>query len=95
MTEPSSPLEGNAAERVAALTPDTPCQSSGRKPRLLIVGAGISGIGAAHHLQTHCPGHSYAILERRANIGGTWDFFKYPGIRSDSDMFTFGSVNVE
>ena len=57
---------------------------------VLIVGAGISGIGAAHHLQTHCPGHSYAILERRANIGGTWDLFKYPGIRSDSDMYTLG-----
>ncbi len=57
---------------------------------VLIVGAGLSGIGAAHHLQAACPGTSYAILEARAAIGGTWDLFRYPGIRSDSDMFTLG-----
>ncbi|MGH8455440.1 MAG: flavin-containing monooxygenase [Stenotrophobium sp.] len=57
---------------------------------VLIVGAGLSGIGAAHHLQTHCPGRSYAILESRASSGGTWDLFRYPGIRSDSDMYTLG-----
>ena len=57
---------------------------------VLIVGAGISGIGAACHLERQCPGKSYAILERRRAIGGTWDLFRYPGIRSDSDMFTFG-----
>lgn len=57
---------------------------------VLIVGAGISGIGAAYHLQTRCPGRSYAILESRDAIGGTWDLFRYPGIRSDSDMYTFG-----
>ena len=57
---------------------------------VLIVGAGISGIGAGYHLQTHCPGKSYAILEGRSDIGGTWDLFRYPGIRSDSDMFTLG-----
>ena len=57
---------------------------------MLIVGAGISGIAAAHYLQTECPGRSYAILERRHAIGGTWDLFRYPGIRSDSDMFTLG-----
>src|ERR1044071_133529 len=55
---------------------------------VLIVGAGLSGVGAAHHLQERCPGKSYAILESRAAIGGTWDLFRYPGIRSDSDMFT-------
>jgi monooxygenase len=55
-----------------------------------IVGAGISGISAAWHLQDRCPNKSYAILERRENLGGTWDLFKYPGIRSDSDMFTLG-----
>ncbi len=54
------------------------------------MGAGISGISAAWHLQDRCPGKSYAILERRENLGGTWDLFKYPGIRSDSDMFTLG-----
>ena len=57
---------------------------------VLIVGAGISGISAAYHLQRDCPGRSYAILEGRAAIGGTWDLFRYPGIRSDSDMHTLG-----
>ena len=57
---------------------------------VLIVGAGLSGIGAATHLQKQCPGKTYAILEGRDAIGGTWDLFRYPGIRSDSDMFTLG-----
>jgi cation diffusion facilitator CzcD-associated flavoprotein CzcO len=57
---------------------------------VLIVGAGLSGIGAACHLQENCPSKSYAILEARESIGGTWDLFRYPGIRSDSDMFTLG-----
>jgi monooxygenase len=57
---------------------------------VLIVGAGISGIGAAHHLQERCPDRSYLILEGRENLGGTWDLFRYPGIRSDSDMHTLG-----
>ena len=57
---------------------------------VLIVGAGLSGIGAAHHLQKHCPERSYAILEGRKAMGGTWDLFRYPGIRSDSDMYTLG-----
>jgi monooxygenase len=57
---------------------------------VLIVGAGLSGIGAACHLTTKCPGKSFAILEARDAIGGTWDLFRYPGIRSDSDMFTLG-----
>lgn len=56
----------------------------------LIIGAGISGISAAHYMQADCPNKTYAILERRKNIGGTWDLFRYPGIRSDSDMYTFG-----
>lgn len=56
----------------------------------MIVGAGISGIDAAYHLQTRCPGKSYAILEMRGAIGGTWELFRYPGIRSDSDMYTLG-----
>ncbi len=57
---------------------------------VVIVGAGLSGIGAAHHLQERCPGKNYAILEAREAIGGTWDLFRYPGIRSDSDMHTLG-----
>ena len=57
---------------------------------VVIVGAGLSGIDAGYHLQTYCPNKSYAILEARDAIGGTWDLFRYPGIRSDSDMYTFG-----
>lgn len=57
---------------------------------VLIVGAGLSGIGAGYHLQANCPNKSYAILEGRDCIGGTWDLFRYPGIRSDSDMYTLG-----
>ncbi|MGI8760301.1 MAG: flavin-containing monooxygenase [Jatrophihabitantaceae bacterium] len=63
---------------------------AGEHVDVLIVGAGISGVGAACHLTRECPGKTYAILERRASIGGTWDLFRYPGVRSDSDMFTFG-----
>ena len=57
---------------------------------VLVVGAGLSGIGAGYHLQKRCPERSYAILEGRGAIGGTWDLFRYPGVRSDSDMFTLG-----
>ena len=57
---------------------------------LLIVGAGISGISMAAHMGMKCPGLRYAIVERRDRLGGTWDLFRYPGIRSDSDMYTLG-----
>lgn len=57
---------------------------------VLIVGAGISGIGMAAHMREKAPDHSFAIVERRENLGGTWDLFRYPGIRSDSDMHTLG-----
>ena len=57
---------------------------------VIIVGGGLSGIDAAYHLQTHCRRKSYVILENRDAVGGTWDLFRYPGIRSDSDMYTFG-----
>ena len=57
---------------------------------VLIVGAGISGIGSAYHLKTQNPDKSFAILEAKDNIGGTWDTHKYPGVRSDSDLYTFG-----
>jgi cation diffusion facilitator CzcD-associated flavoprotein CzcO len=57
---------------------------------VVVVGAGLSGIGAAYHLQTLCPQKSYVVLEGRDAIGGTWDLFRYPGIRSDSDMYTLG-----
>src|SRR5262249_11455004 len=55
---------------------------------VLIVGAGLSGIAAAHHLRRKCPSKTFVILENRTRIGGTWDLFRYPGVRSDSDMFT-------
>src|SRR6201982_4107440 len=57
---------------------------------VVIIGAGLSGIAAGYHLQTKCPSKSFVILEGRDAIGGTWDLFRYPGIRSDSDMFTLG-----
>lgn len=57
---------------------------------VIIIGAGVSGIGLGCHLRASCPRKRFAILERRADLGGTWDLFKYPGIRSDSDMLTFG-----
>lgn len=57
---------------------------------VVVVGAGISGIGAAYHLSKHCPNRSFAVLEGRSQIGGTWDLFRYPGVRSDSDMHTLG-----
>ena len=57
---------------------------------VLVVGAGLSGIAAGHHLQATCPWADYAIFEARDAIGGTWDLFRYPGIRSDSDMYTLG-----
>jgi monooxygenase len=57
---------------------------------VLIVGAGISGVDAAYHLQKRCPGKSWLIVEGRERIGGTWDLFRYPGVRSDSDMYTLG-----
>src|SRR5262245_19476264 len=57
---------------------------------VIIIGAGISGLGAACHLQRECPAKHYVILEARETIGGTWDLFRYPGIRSDSDLYTYG-----
>jgi monooxygenase len=68
----------------------TPTGASAEHFDVLIVGAGVSGIGCAYHLQSEAPGKSYAILEGREAIGGTWDLFRYPGIRSDSDLHTFG-----
>jgi monooxygenase len=57
---------------------------------VLVVGAGLSGIGAACHLRQKCPGKSFVIFEGREALGGTWDLFRYPGLRSDSDMYTLG-----
>ena len=57
---------------------------------VIVIGAGLSGIGAGCHLRRDSPSKSFAILEARDAIGGTWDLFRYPGIRSDSDMFTLG-----
>ncbi|MDT5068984.1 MAG: monooxygenase [Mycobacterium sp.] len=68
----------------------TPVDTNVEHVDVLIIGAGISGIGAAYYLQREHPGRSYAILEARGATGGTWDLFRYPGIRSDSDLHTFG-----
>src|SRR5512146_3483097 len=67
-----------------------PLEADGAPLDVLIVGAGVSGIGAACHLSRELPQKSYAILEARDRIGGTWDLFRYPGVRSDSDIFTLG-----
>jgi cation diffusion facilitator CzcD-associated flavoprotein CzcO len=64
--------------------------SSAEHVDVVVVGAGISGIGAAYHLQQQCPDRSFVMLEGRPDIGGTWDLFRYPGVRSDSDMHTLG-----
>jgi cyclohexanone monooxygenase len=69
---------------------EPPIPPAGDLLDVAIVGAGLSGIGAAMQLQQKCPGKRFAILEARAAIGGTWDLFRYPGIRSDSDMYTLG-----
>src|SRR5436190_665534 len=76
--------------RVESLDPDPGAEMQAEHVDVLIVGAGLSGIGAACHLQERCPGKTFAILEAREDMGGTWDLFRYPGIRSDSDMFTLG-----
>ncbi|TWS27622.1 NAD(P)/FAD-dependent oxidoreductase [Tsukamurella conjunctivitidis] len=69
-----------------------PHHDTGLPPHIdvLVVGAGLSGIDAAYRLQTECANRSYLIVEARENLGGTWDLFRYPGVRSDSDMFTLG-----
>lgn len=77
-----------AASAAATSTPGTAAEPT--HVDVLIVGAGISGIGSAWHLQQQCPGKSYAILEMKDSFGGTWETHKYPGVRSDSDLYTFG-----
>ena len=78
-------------ERAAAAQPPrSRATASDTEFDVLIVGAGLSGVGAAYHLRERCPSARFAILEGRATMGGTWDLFRYPGIRSDSDMFTLG-----
>ncbi|MBI5260086.1 MAG: NAD(P)/FAD-dependent oxidoreductase [Burkholderiales bacterium] len=77
-------------DNVTPLGRAEPAPGSAAAVDVLIVGAGLSGIGAAYHLQQRCPGKSYLILEGRDTIGGTWDLFRYPGVRSDSDMHTLG-----
>ena len=69
-------------------TANTPAESEAGVLDLVVIGAGISGIGAAYHLGQHTPGARYVVLERRARIGGTWDLFRYSGVRSDSSIFT-------
>ena len=75
MTADTSPLDAGAPARTEHVD-------------VVVVGAGLSGVGAGYRLQTECPDKTYAILESRGSLGGTWDLFRYPGIRSDSDIFT-------
>ncbi|WP_114952075.1 flavin-containing monooxygenase [Sphingosinicella terrae] len=83
LDEPRLPIEGRADPESGGPPPPDHVD-------VIIVGAGLSGIGAAWHLKHRCPGRGWLILEARDAIGGTWDLFRYPGIRSDSDMFTLG-----
>ncbi|SDS82725.1 Predicted flavoprotein CzcO associated with the cation diffusion facilitator CzcD [Nocardioides scoriae] len=78
----SSSLPGAAAGAGSRALPD--------HVDVVVIGAGLSGIGAGYRLQTECPERDYLILEGRESMGGTWDLFRYPGVRSDSDIFTFG-----
>ena len=73
-----------------SLTPARPAATTTEHFDVLIVGAGISGVGGAYHLRTQCPGTSFVVLEAQESFGGTWTTHRYPGIRSDSDLYTFG-----
>jgi cation diffusion facilitator CzcD-associated flavoprotein CzcO len=73
-----------------SLTPNRPAATTTEHVDVLIVGAGISGVGGAYHLHTQCPGTSFVVLEAQESFGGTWTTHRYPGIRSDSDLYTFG-----
>lgn len=86
-SDQASSAQASSAGQGAANTSSHPVDQD-----VLIVGAGISGIGMAVHLQLNCPQLRFGMVERRANLGGTWDLFRYPGIRSDSDMHTLGFV---
>ena len=88
MTSPT--LTPHASPLPSRLPPAGATQADDEWLDVLIVGAGLSGVGAAHHLQRRCPDQRWAIVEARQAIGGTWDLFRYPGIRSDSDMHTLG-----
>jgi len=80
----------STSPRATAQPSDQPSEQLPEHVDVVVVGAGLSGIGAGYRLQTECPEKSYLILEAREAIGGTWDLFRYPGVRSDSDMFTLG-----
>lgn len=80
----------SVADSVASLDQARPKDPLRGHVEVLVVGAGISGLGLAHYLTVKRPGHSFAIVDGRQAIGGTWDLFRYPGIRSDSDLHTFG-----
>lgn len=89
----SSTTDWNAARALDERAPQAATGGHARAKTdfdVLIVGAGLSGIGAAYYLRERCPDATYAILEGRETMGGTWDLFRYPGVRSDSDMFTLG-----
>jgi monooxygenase len=81
---------GCGAERDSVILSGMAELSGAEHVDVLVIGAGLSGVGAGCHLTMSCPGKSFAILEARESIGGTWDLFRYPGIRSDSDMYTLG-----
>jgi cation diffusion facilitator CzcD-associated flavoprotein CzcO len=89
-TADTTDTDTEAAGSAASAAPAAGSPGAVEHLDVVVVGAGLSGIGAGHHLQAECPWAGYAILEARDAIGGTWDLFRYPGVRSDSDMFTLG-----
>src|SRR5579859_7179564 len=87
---PRTALARYAAEGSIIPMNDTAISTATEHFDVLIVGAGISGVGGAYHLTKQCPGKSFVVLEAQESFGGTWITHKYPGIRSDSDLYTFG-----
>ena len=86
----TAPTTSSTTATTTSAAPAAPDGETLEHLDVVIVGAGLSGIGAAHHVLTSCPWATFAVFEARDTIGGTWDLFRYPGIRSDSDMFTLG-----
>lgn len=88
----SNPQQPQISQAVGGADAQTLASRGVEHLDVIIVGAGISGVSAAHHIKQGCPGRSFAMLEARERMGGTWDLFRYPGIRSDSDMHTLGFI---
>ncbi len=83
-------MTGNISVSGIKMTISSRCTEVTSSFDVVIIGAGISGLNSAYRIKSKLPGVTFTLLESRDNIGGTWDLFKYPGVRSDSDLFTYG-----